>query len=174
MQITYLIELFENDSINDKRIEIPLRFNIKFSTKYSYYCLQTCYLKNGYNKSSNTKRKLKNDVDSNILPISKKQKVIDMVDNNEFEINFSNFLNTIFYDRNLVVNYRENIDFFINKYNLRRIKKQGDGSCFINSLLLYHENCLNKILTIEIVKNIYYNYFVMHPIIIPSYIYFWV
>ena len=40
LQITYLIEFFENDSINDKRIEIPLRFNIKFSTKYSYYCLQ--------------------------------------------------------------------------------------------------------------------------------------
>ena len=28
LQITYLIELFENDSINDKRIEILLRFNI--------------------------------------------------------------------------------------------------------------------------------------------------
>ena len=40
LQITYLIELFENDSINDKRIEIPLRFNIKFSSKYSYNCLQ--------------------------------------------------------------------------------------------------------------------------------------
>jgi len=58
LQITYLIELFENDSINDKRIEIPLRFNIKFSSKYSYNCLQIYYLKNGYNKSSNTKRKL--------------------------------------------------------------------------------------------------------------------
>ena len=31
------------------------------------------------------------NIDSNLLPISKKQKVIDMVDNNEFEINFSNF-----------------------------------------------------------------------------------
>ena len=128
-------------------------------------------MKNGYNKSSNTKRKLKNAVDSNILPISKKQKVIDMVENNEFEINFSNFLNTIFYDSNLVVNYRENIDFFINKYNLRRINIQGDGLCFINSLLLYHENCLNKILTIEKVKNIYYNYFVMHPILLFLLIY---
>ena len=69
-------------------------------------------------------------VDSSILPISKKQKVIDMVDNIEFEINFSNFLNTIFYDRNLVVNYRENIDFFINKYNLRRKKIQGFSRFF--------------------------------------------
>ena len=43
LQITYLIELFENDSINDKRIEIPLRFNIKFSSKYSYNCLQIIY-----------------------------------------------------------------------------------------------------------------------------------
>ena len=68
LQITYLIELYENDSINDKRIEIPLRFNIKFSTKYYYYCLQTYYLKNGYNKSSNTKRKLKNAVDFSGLP----------------------------------------------------------------------------------------------------------
>ena len=49
-------------------------------------------------------------------------------------------LKKIFYDNNLVVNYRENIDFFINKYNLRRINIQGDGLCFINSLLLYHEN----------------------------------
>ena len=95
LQITYLIELFENDSINDKRIEIPLRFNIKFSSKYSYNCLQIYYLKNGYNKSSNTKRKLKNAVDSNILPISKKQKVIDMMDNNEFEINLSSFKKNI-------------------------------------------------------------------------------
>ena len=88
-----------------------------------------------------------------------------MVDYIEFEIDFSSFLNTIFYDNNLVVNYRENIDFFINKYNLRRINIRGDGLCFINCLLLYHEYCLNKILTIEMVKNIYYNYFVMHPII---------
>ena len=44
---------------------------------------------------SNTKRKLKNAVDSNILPISKKQKVIDMMDNNEFEINLSSFKKNI-------------------------------------------------------------------------------
>ena len=129
LQILFLIELFEKDSINNKKKEIPLRFNIRFNTNYSYNCLYLHYLKNSkinidsfqnVNKSksdektaiSNTKRKLKNAVDSNILPISKKQKVIVMMDNNEFEINLSSFLNTIFYDNNLVVNYRENIDFF--------------------------------------------------------------
>ena len=40
-----------------------------------------------------------------------------MVDDIEFEIDFFSFLNTTFYDNNLVVNQRENIDFFINKYN---------------------------------------------------------
>jgi len=28
LQLIYLSELFENDSINNKRIEIPLRFNL--------------------------------------------------------------------------------------------------------------------------------------------------
>ena len=126
LQILFLIELFEKDSINNKKKEIPLRFNIRFNTNYSYKCLYLHYLKNSksfqnVNKSksdektaiSNTKRKLKNAVDSNILPISKKQKVNDMMDNNEFEINLSSFLNTIFYDNNLKVNYRENIDFLL-------------------------------------------------------------
>jgi hypothetical protein len=37
---------------------------------------------------------------------------------------------------------------------------RGDGLCFINCFVLYHEYCLNNILTIEMLKNIYYNYFV--------------
>jgi hypothetical protein len=34
LQLIYLIEHFENDLINNKRIEIPLRFNFKFNTHY--------------------------------------------------------------------------------------------------------------------------------------------
>ena len=45
LQILYLIELFENDSINNKKMEIPLRFNIRFNTNYSYKCLYLHYLK---------------------------------------------------------------------------------------------------------------------------------
>ena len=46
LQILYLIELFEKDSINNKKKEIPLRFNIRFNTNYSYNCLYLHYLKN--------------------------------------------------------------------------------------------------------------------------------
>ncbi len=51
-QLIYLIELFENDSINNNRIEIPLRFNLIFNTNYSYYCLNVHYLKICCNKNS--------------------------------------------------------------------------------------------------------------------------
>jgi hypothetical protein len=52
LQLIYLIEHFENDLINNKRIEIPLRFNFKFNTNYSYYCLNVHYLKICCNKNS--------------------------------------------------------------------------------------------------------------------------
>jgi hypothetical protein len=97
------------------------------------------------------KIKLNNDVDSNFEATSKKQKVIDLDNNNEFEINFLRFLNAIFINNNLAVNYKENIDFFI-KNHLRRLIVRGDGLCFISCLLPYHEYYLNKILTIDIVK----------------------
>jgi hypothetical protein len=98
LQLIYLIELIENDSINNKRIEIPFRFNLKFNTNYSYYCLNVHYLKICCNKNStvninssqkryknnseerisilNGKRKLKNDVVVNKDQIFKKQKFL--------------------------------------------------------------------------------------------------
>ena len=45
LQILYQIELFENDSIINKKMEIPLRLNIRFNTNYSYKCLYLHYLK---------------------------------------------------------------------------------------------------------------------------------
>ena len=187
LQLIYLSELFENDSINNKRIEIPLRFNLKFNTNYSYYCLNFHYLKICCNKNSTVnikssqkrfknnseeritiltgKRKLKNDVVVNKDQISKKQKFFEIVMKNQLEINVHKFLIGIFLENNLVVEYSENIDYFINKFHLRRLIVRGDGSCFINCLVFYHEHCLNNILTMEMLKNIYYNYFVTHPII---------
>jgi hypothetical protein len=187
LQIVHLIELFDSDSINNKTIEIPLRFNSKFNTKYTYYRLYVHYLKVGSNKNSrvninslqnrnktinpdkmtiiNGKRKLKNDVVVNKDQISKKQKLIDILENNELDINVHKFFNRMFVENNIVVNYKENIDYFINKFHLRRLIVRGDGLCFINCLVLYHEHCLNNILTMEMLKNIYHNYFVTHPIL---------
>jgi hypothetical protein len=104
LQLIYLIELFENDSINNKRIEIPLRINLKFNTNYSYSCLNVHYLKICCNKNStvninssqkryknnseerisilNGKSKLKNDVVVNKDQIFIKQNFFEIVQKN--------------------------------------------------------------------------------------------
>jgi hypothetical protein len=59
------------------------------------------------------------------------------VEKNQLEINVHRFLNGIFLENNLVVEYSENIDYLINQFHLRRLIVRGDGLCFINCLLLF-------------------------------------
>ena len=91
------------------------------------------------------------------------------MNDSNLELEFIEFLNQIFIENNLFVNYNKHYDYLINKYRLKKIKVLGDRLCFINCLILYHDNYLNQILTFNSIKDIYYNYFTAHPIITFNY-----
>lgn len=202
LQKNTVFELFEDKSITNKSIDVPLLFNSIYNIKYSYTFLKNQYVQIlSKNKSVVIKDNTENNlVDKNIinLPVSNddnnlkcrkrklqtfyneqlikrnKNLIINntefIINDTELEINFKEFMSNIFINNKLVVNYYKYLDYFINQFHLKKISVQGDGLCFINCLILYHKYCLNKSLTIDEIKDIYYNHFVDNPIITFNYL----
>ena len=69
-----------------------------------------------------------------------------------------------FIENNLLVHYKKKLWLFDKPFSIW-VNARRDGLCFINCLILYHEYCLNKILTIDNLKMVYYNYLLTHRLV---------